>query len=73
MKKPSTAFTDATIERAEKRAIQAQFAKEHDAPMFAPTARCWSCGKNIWDAITLKRAGSELITSCPYCHRSYCD
>ncbi len=51
--------------------------------------RCWNCrqniyspGKHVWagrydgretEGISVEKAGSELITGCPHCHRSYCD
>lgn len=51
--------------------------------------RCWSCnqniyshGKSVWKGkfdgresvgISVEKAGQELVTGCPHCHRSYCD
>lgn len=34
---------------------------------------CLSCGKNIWEHISLEKASTERITGCPICSRSYCD
>lgn len=59
-----------------KEKIEAQriFVQLHKAPHFAPTdGKCWTCGKQIYDLITIEEAASSLITGCPHCHRSYCD
>lgn len=43
---------------------------------FAPrSGYCYSCGKNIYEegGISVEKAGKELITGCPFCHRSYVD
>lgn len=58
----------------------------HFAPK---TGRCWSCNQNIYApghhvwkgksdgresaGISVEKAGRELVTGCPHCHRSYCD
>ena len=53
---------------------QKQLCKDNNWPLLAPDdGRCWSCGKQIYEGITLKRAKSDLITGCCWCHRSYCD
>jgi len=58
----------------EKIQTQKQYCSKHNAPFVAPlTDNSWCCGRNIWSEITLERAGSELITSCPICHRSFVD
>lgn len=32
---------------------------------------CPKCCRNIWDRISYQVAKKEIITSCPYCHRSF--
>lgn len=58
------------------KAIEAQikFCEEKKLPLFAPVdGVCYKCNKNIYNAITIDKAKSELITGCPYCCQSYCD
>lgn len=65
---------------------QAKYCDENEFPLFAPVGGCcWGCGKNIYapihygrnqeytSGITVKRAGSELITACPHCNHSFVD
>ena len=66
---------------------QMEYCAKKGYPHFAPTRGvCWSCGRNIYAAckhkygdrefvtgITTEKAGSELVTGCPHCNRSYCD
>ena len=60
-------------------ALQAQkdYCKREKDPFFIPEdGVCWSCHKNIFGgpkAITAEKAGSALITSCPYCSSSFVD
>jgi len=68
-------------------AAQAAYCEQNGYPHFAPRdGLCWSCRLNIYEpverdafsgrvttGITVERAGSELITGCPHCHRSYCE
>lgn len=57
-------------------------------PLFAPyDGVCWNCHKNIYEpfkqsrdndgvsitGITTAQAGTELVTGCPHCCRTYCD
>ncbi|WP_146752107.1 hypothetical protein [Paenibacillus taichungensis] len=58
----------------------------HFAPQ---SGRCWNCNQNIYSSgrsvwrgkmeeresagISVDKAGTELVTGCPHCHRSYCD
>lgn len=59
--------------------IQAQknYCSEKRLPHFAPRdGYCYDCNQMIYDdvnGITLERASSSLITSCPICRKSYCD
>lgn len=66
---------------------QAEYCKREGAPHFAPNSGvCWSCSKNIYTpieqqygdrkhtyGITTEKAGTQLVTGCPHCNRSYCD
>jgi hypothetical protein len=53
---------------------QQLYCEKNSVPMFAPvTDKSWCCNRNIWAEITTERASSELITSCPICHRSFVD
>ena len=43
---------------------------------FAPVSGvCYRCHKNIYseDGISVEQASKELVTGCPFCHRSYVD
>lgn len=56
--------------------LQAQrdYCAYNGLPHFAPdNGRCWSCGKQIYGAISLEKSATQLITGCPYCHHSYCE
>jgi len=73
------------FDRASAISAQEKYCKEKGYPHFAPrNGRCWHCGRNFYDevehpggvrrtGISVERAGSELITGCPHCNRSYCD
>lgn len=68
---------------------QKEYCKSSGAPHFAPrNGVCWKCNKNIYEqhekryagndkvfvfGISVEKAGSELVTGCPHCNRSYCD
>ncbi len=63
---------DETI--AQKIAAQRAYCDGDEIPDFAPAdGICWACGGQIYAAITLAKAGSERITGCPLCCRSFCD
>ena len=58
------------------KAIEAQtkLCNERRWPFFAPrNGRCWRCGKQIFDKISVYEASKSLITGCPLCHHSYVD
>jgi len=53
---------------------QAKFCKKNKYPHFAPiNGICWSCGNQIYDKVSIVKAGKELITGCPICCRTFCD
>lgn len=59
-----------------KARIQAQrdYCDRLRIPHFAPhKGVCYCCRKQIYVAISLKKAGTEHITGCPLCFRTYCD
>lgn len=62
-----------------QKAIEAQkkYCKDNNAPDFANlvSGNCWSCNRNIFQkgGISVEKASNQLITGCPFCHRSYCD
>ena len=66
-----------SIDIIARRDAQRQYCRANSVPMFAPTTGfCPNCGRNIYDGpygYTEAKAGSTLITGCPYCHRSYVD
>lgn len=74
---------DKTYNRELAAAAQAAFTKEKGYPHFAPNdGECWSCHNNIYDpfdngryiaGISVEQAGSELVTGCPHCCKSYCN
>lgn len=62
------------IELARK--AQADLIDREELPYFPPRdGICFSCRRQIYaeGGYTIERASTELITGCPFCHRSYCD
>ncbi|WP_206752690.1 hypothetical protein, partial [Serratia marcescens] len=65
------------------RLAQKKYCEESRAPHFAPLdGICFRCKKDIYTridngvsvtGISVRRAGSQLVTGCPHCNRSYCD
>lgn len=71
-----------TFDPGKANVAQIKYCREHNYPHFAPTGRCWRCGKNIYEkheingcvhGISVERASRELITGCPHCCWSFCD
>lgn len=62
---------------------QTKYCADNNCPHFAPEGKCWKCNNNIYESldrgngystgIDVERAGTELITGCPHCNRTYCD
>lgn len=52
---------------------QAKYCEENNLPLFAYEDGVCLCGNQIYNKISLEEAGSELITSCPYCSRAFDD
>ena len=58
----------------EKITAQKEYTDKNNLPLFAPrNGKCWCCGNNIYDKISLEKASNDLITGCPFCFRSFCD
>ena len=58
----------------QKRKAQIEYCKKMEVPRFAPLkGHCFSCKRQIYDRIKYEKAANTLITSCPFCHVSYCD
>jgi len=70
------------------KAAQRAHQEKNSYPDFAPAdGVCWACHENIYipkihrqadgsyyvTGVDTKKAGVELITGCPHCHRTYCD
>lgn len=51
---------------------QMKFCEERNLPVFAQPA-CFNCWGDIYERIGLERAGSEHITGCPLCGKSFCE
>lgn len=73
-----------TFDVAKAIEAQAEYCRTHNLPYFAPVSgRCSYCYSNIYvqqyhsngrtSGISVEKAGTELITGCPHCHKSYCD
>lgn len=63
-----------TFDVSKSIAAQKELCTKKQWPLFSPAnGICWSCGKQIYNKISLYKASSELITGCPYCHHSYVD
>lgn len=57
-------------------ATKAQENYTEHSPLFAPSdGVCWKCNKQIYSegGISVEKASSELVTGCPFCHRSFVD
>lgn len=54
---------------------QTRYCRDNKLPEFAPSdGNCFNCRRYIYDdAKTADSADKELITGCPFCHRTYCD
>jgi len=53
---------------------QADYVAKNGLPHFAPhSGKCYRCNRQIYERISLEKAGTELITGCPHCSYSYCD
>jgi hypothetical protein len=67
--------TSVTYDEVKANEAQIEYCKKNSVPHFAPTGNCWCCGNNIFKerGVSVEEAGRELITGCPFCHRSYCD
>lgn len=55
---------------------QKRYCESHDKPLFIPHGGiCPNCLNDIFGkgGISQERAGNVLITSCPFCHTSFCD
>jgi len=49
---------------------QIELCKQQGIPLFAQKdGVCFNCREQIY----MRLDGSELITSCPFCNKSYCD
>jgi uncharacterized Zn-finger protein len=58
----------------EKITAQKKYCETHQVPMFVhPRGLCWNCNRQVFEQITIEKAGSELVTGCPFCHRSFVD
>ncbi len=67
-------MAEPTAEVQEKIDAQRAYCKKKGRPCFAPfKGVCFSCGEQIFNKISLEKAGSEPIDGCPYCWRTYCD
>lgn len=55
---------------------QKEYCDEHNLPHFAPgDGICFKCRRQIYSekGYSVERAGSGLITGCPFCLYSYCE
>lgn len=77
-KKPAGIEKTYDVEQASL--AQKAYCKENGYPLFVHLqGLCWSCNKNIYlneeytKGYSVELAGSELLTGCPHCKRSYLD
>lgn len=54
---------------------QKEYCQENQLPNFASNGKCYNCFRNVFDdnGYNLEYARTKLITSCPFCHKSFCD
>jgi hypothetical protein len=57
----------------EKINAQKKYCKLNGLPNFAGSGVCFSCGKNVFQNMTVEKSGNNLITGCPHCNKSFCD
>lgn len=67
---------------AEAIKAQEEYCTAKHVPRFAPAnGMCTYCQEQIYaprrgkttGGISLKEAGSRMVTGCPHCHRSFCE
>ena len=74
--------TENKYDPAKAAAAQEAYCEREGAPFFAPKDRCYFCHNNIYlplktfdgriiEGVSVQKAGSTLITGCPFCHHSY--
>lgn len=59
-------------------AAQLKYCNDKKIPHFAPSdGRCYRCNRNIYQNYPHNKStgydGTQLVTGCPHCYRSYCD
>ena len=56
-------------------AAQEKYCEKHDVPNFALQGYCFRCGQNVYSkgGYSVNYASSNLVTSCPWCHTSFCE
>lgn len=66
-------FDNEMYQKELKILAQEAYCAIHKVPNFVGDGRCYSCYRNVFNDMTLEKAGSKHITGCPYCHTSFCD
>lgn len=57
-----------------KAQAQVEFCVAGGLPLAAPAnGICWVCNRQIYDAITRRKASKTRITDCPFCNKSFGD
>ena len=58
--------------RGDKIRAQIAFCKSIGTEYFAPlNGKCYRCGRDIYEKISLEDAGTRLVTGCRHCHYSF--
>ena len=73
---------DEVYDIAEASKAQIEYCQAKNVPYLAPKSGiCYDCFENIYrprygkktGGISVKEAGSRMITGCPHCNKSFCD
>lgn len=60
------------IEADLARQAQNKYRSGNKLPRFAPVdGICYNCHRNIYEGISVEKAGQELVTDCPFCNHSF--
>ena len=53
---------------------QIKYCLENKLPLFmSRSGLCWACHGQLMNYYSLEYVSNNLITGCPYCHRSFCE
>lgn len=57
----------------EKLEAQRRYCAKNQKPIFADGLFCPYCNESIYTWVSKEQAAEHHITSCPVCHKTFCD